>query len=455
MPSNPLFLSGVIEGFYGPLWTRTQRLELFDSMQRWGLNTYVYGPKDDLHHRLLWRETYPDAESADLGELITECQARGIQFLYALGPGLDIRYGSSIDCAALEARLSQLMDLGCRTLCLLFDDIPDTLHSEDAARWDSLAAAQCSLTNHLLQTLNQRGPLRLLFCPTPYCHRMMQAEHGGKGYLEIVGRQLHPSIDVFWTGPEIISEEITVEQIQALTQILQRKPILWDNLYANDYDGRRVFFGPYAGRSPELRSQVAGVLCNPNTEFPVNYAPLHTFASWLRSTPQNWEPRLAYLDALRDWLPRLASAGKSITPVDLVLFCDSFYLPYSQGPTAARFYDSIATLLSNDPSTWTEDKINSFLTEAQRLRNFCVQISEVEDRTLFAALSRRVWELREELELLIRYVQFQANPLHRGSRFRSDFHQPKVYRGGFVPALQGLLRLEADGSFTPIPTTEV
>ena len=60
------FLSGVIEGFYGKPWTRAERFELFDWMAAWGLNTYVYAPKDDLHHRALWREPY---SAADAGEL--------------------------------------------------------------------------------------------------------------------------------------------------------------------------------------------------------------------------------------------------------------------------------------------------------------------------------------------------------------------------------------------------
>lgn len=37
-------------------------------MQRWGLNTYLYGPKDDLKHRLLWREVYsPEEEGKGAG----------------------------------------------------------------------------------------------------------------------------------------------------------------------------------------------------------------------------------------------------------------------------------------------------------------------------------------------------------------------------------------------------
>src|SRR5687767_666153 len=33
------FLSGVIEGFYGQPWTESERMELFDWMAAWGLNT--------------------------------------------------------------------------------------------------------------------------------------------------------------------------------------------------------------------------------------------------------------------------------------------------------------------------------------------------------------------------------------------------------------------------------
>jgi hypothetical protein len=57
------FLSGVIEGFYGKPWTPAERIELFGSMARWGLNTHFYAPKDHLHHRALWREPYGAADA--------------------------------------------------------------------------------------------------------------------------------------------------------------------------------------------------------------------------------------------------------------------------------------------------------------------------------------------------------------------------------------------------------
>ncbi len=33
-----------------------------------------------------------------------------------------------------------------------------------------------------------------------------------------------------------------------LKGILRRKPTIWDNLHANDYDQQRMYLGPYSGR---------------------------------------------------------------------------------------------------------------------------------------------------------------------------------------------------------------
>ena len=55
MSSTGEFLLGVIEGFYGQPWSEAERVELFDWMRNWRLNSYLYAPKDDLKHRALWR----------------------------------------------------------------------------------------------------------------------------------------------------------------------------------------------------------------------------------------------------------------------------------------------------------------------------------------------------------------------------------------------------------------
>jgi len=442
------FLSGVIEGFYGQPWSAAVRVELFDWMAGWGLNTYLYAPKDDLKHRAIWRELYTAAEAAPLREAIQACQRRSLRFIYALSPGLDIRYSDPAEAARLKERFEQMLGLGCQDFALLFDDIPDRMTEEDRRRWGSFAAAQCQAANALCAWTRQRAPnARFLFCPTPYCGRMRERKLGGEGYLPRVGRELSPEIDVLWTGPEIISREITAAHARELREVLNRKPLIWDNLHANDYDGRRFYCGPYSGRAPELLSEASGLLCNPNNEFPLNYAPLRTLAEFARGGGE-WDARKAYLAAMREWLPSFATLGEPVTLEDLILFGDCYYLPHEEGPEAEALFEGARRLLARDPSTWGEEAA-AFRRRAARLRDFCARMTELRQRPLFHALSRRVWDLREELDLLEGYVAFKSREGTAKAAWGSDFHLPGTYRGGLVSRLQRLLVQHPDGSFTP------
>ena len=449
------FLVGVIEGFYGPPWSQAERFELFEWMAGWGLNTYLYGPKDDLKHRALWRETYSATEAEALAEVVGACRKHNIRFIYALSPGLDIRFHDDAELGHLCARFEQMFTLGCHHFALLFDDIPDRIDPEDRKGRNSFAAAQCHVANAMFRWTRERcSDARFLFCPTAYCGRMREREFGGRDYLPTLGHELLPEIDVFWTGPEIISQEITVPHIRELQTILRRKPVIWDNLHANDYDGRRFYCGPYAGRPLEVRQEVTGLLANPNNELPLNFVPLRTLAEFVRCpAPAKWEPRKAYLSAMREWLPRFATLGQPVAFDDLLLFGDCYYLPYKQGAEAEVLYEGIRGLLAAGPAGWGADA-TALRRQLARLRTFCLRLSELQQRSLFCALSRRIWELREELDLLDRYVEFHSCGHQPGTAFSSDFHQPGTYRGGMVPLLQRLLVQHPDGTFTPACTAE-
>ena len=441
------FLSGVIEGFYGQPWSQAERFELFDWMQAWGLDTYLYAPKDDLKHRTLWRELYSASESDNLASLIRACDQRNLRFIYALSPGLDIRYGDNAELTNIQKRFEQLLALGCRSFALLFDDIPDDLDSADIKQFGSFASAQCHVTNAVLRWMRDRFPTaQVLFCPTAYCGRMARRQLGGKDYLATLGRELAVEIDVFWTGPEIISREIGVAHVRELQDVLRRKPLIWDNLHANDYDGRRFFCGPYSGRAPELRDHVRGLLVNPNTEFPLNYVPLRTLGEFVREQG-TWDPRRTYLAAMREWLPRFATVGDAILFEDLVLFGDCYYLPHEEGPEAEGLYEVVRVCVNSVSEGRAPSSPKKLLQSISRLRTFCARMTELRDRSLFYALSRRVWELREELDLLEQFIRFKCDG--KGDAFRPDSHLPGTCRGGMVVRLQRLLVQEPDGEFKP------
>ena len=431
------FLSGVIEGFYGKPWTPAERIELFGWMARWGLNTYFYAPKDDLHHRALWREPYGAADAGELAQLVEACRQRNIHFVYALSPGLDIRYRDETELDRLYARFEQMLALGCEHFSLLFDDIPGHLDSQDIARWRSLASAHCHVANAVFAwTCGKVPTARFVFCPTAYCGSMARRNLGGEGYLATIGRELAPEIDVLWTGPNIISPEITVAHAQELQDVLRRKPLIWDNLHANDYDGRRFFCGPYSGRPPELRRMVAGLLSNPNNEFPFNYVPLRTLAEFVRCD-ETWDPRTSYLAAMREWLSTFETVGRPILLEDLILFGDCYYLPHEEGPEAEALYDCARGLVAGESAKWDDD-VAAFRQRAGRLREVCVRVTELRHRPLFHALSRRIWDLREQLDLVERYLDFKSGQ-GRG------FQLPATDRGGMAARLQHLVRQHAGG----------
>lgn len=67
-------LVGTVEGFYHKPWSVSQRTDLMAKMNRFGMNAYMYAPKDDHKHRANWKELYNDEEARELTALIQTCK---------------------------------------------------------------------------------------------------------------------------------------------------------------------------------------------------------------------------------------------------------------------------------------------------------------------------------------------------------------------------------------------
>ncbi|XP_021925094.1 protein O-GlcNAcase isoform X2 [Zootermopsis nevadensis] len=274
----------VVEGnsyssFYGRPWTTEQRKDLFQKLKKWGMESYLYAPKDDYKHRAYWRELYTVEEAEHLTGLISSARDNGITFYYALSPGLDITYSSTKEMTALKRKLEQVSQFGCTAYALLFDDIEPEMCEADKEVFQSFAYAQVSVSNEVFQHLGQP---HFMLCPTQYCAARATPNVQNSEYLNTLGSKLAPEIDIMWTGPKVISRLLTIESIEEITDVLRRPPVIWDNLHANDYDQKRVFLGPYSGRSPDLIPKLRGVLTNPNCEYGANFVAIHTLAQWSR-----------------------------------------------------------------------------------------------------------------------------------------------------------------------------
>lgn len=116
------------------------------------------------------------------------------------------------------------------------------MNGEDKKKFSSFAEAQAHVTNATWQRLKEKlgGKMeRMFFCPTEYCGRMAKPSVLESPYLKTLGEKLNLEIWIFWTGPNIISTSIPVESIRELRKVIKRKPTIWDNLHADDYDLRR------------------------------------------------------------------------------------------------------------------------------------------------------------------------------------------------------------------------
>lgn len=47
------------------------RMLTFHREQQWGLNTYLYAPKDDYKHRMYWRDLYTAEEAGVFQTVLT------------------------------------------------------------------------------------------------------------------------------------------------------------------------------------------------------------------------------------------------------------------------------------------------------------------------------------------------------------------------------------------------
>jgi hyaluronoglucosaminidase len=309
---SPFEVRALIEGFYGVYYTHPERLSLLRFLARHGFNQYVYAPKNDRQHRTRWREPYPQRQMERFGEAVRLAAESGIDFCYALSPGLDIGYSSEADFEAITAKLGEFHRLGVRSFALLLDDIrrefPDP---RDTELYPTFAAAQADLCNRVHAWLRQRDPgCRLSMCPTDY--------HGGPPFspaLRELGECLHPEIDVFYTGLEVCSATVGRSEVEAFTEALRRRPILWDNYPVNDggMEGE-LHLGPIRGRAPDLADALRGVAVNPMNQAEASKVVLATYGNYLRE-PAGYDPDASWERALRQ------VAGESHSTLRLVAEC--------------------------------------------------------------------------------------------------------------------------------------
>ena len=291
---------GYIEGFYGKPWKIEQRLEMLELMALFGENTHYYAPKDDPYHRNKWRECYPDNEAVNLKLLVDKAKSLYVKFTYCIAPGLSMRYTSEDDFNCLCEKTRQLFSMGISSFGLLLDDIPaDLFYKEDKAKYGNAINAHVELVNKYFSFLKSlSSDCVLTVCPTAY--------HGKGSEEEVTGfaSNVPDEVLVFFTGSDICSKEITLDEAEHFYKHNLHKPLYWDNYPVNDAEMfMEMHMGPVIGRDKELHKCSAGLISNCMEYFNCNKIPLITIASYLWNS-EEYEAEESYNEAVNFILPQ-------------------------------------------------------------------------------------------------------------------------------------------------------
>lgn len=245
---------GIIEGFFGPEWPWENRVHICTTLKSYGGDFYIYAPKRDSFLRKNWKENHPADQWKKLKELSQLCRQSGVKFGVGLSPFEIHNEWNESSKKYLGNKLLKLQELELDFLGLFFDDMrgaPD------------LAEKQIEIVGFV----QAASKAKILFCPTYYSDDPILDKVFGErpsGYLEEIGEQLSPTVEILWTGNKVIPSTITGNDLEKVSRVLRRKPFVWDNYYANDGPKQCQFLKtkPFEGRSPEALNESSGWALN-------------------------------------------------------------------------------------------------------------------------------------------------------------------------------------------------
>ena len=339
-PAKTFHRRGIVEGFFGPLWSMAHRRRLFAFGAQRGMNTYLYAPKDDPYHRQLWRRPYPAAQWRELLRLIRAAQRTRIDFVYGFHPGEGLYFSDDRAVGILLRKARRFYDAGVRTFAVLFDDIPSRLSDprDRRAFKNSLARAEATWMAKIIAAQPASwSAVEWWICPSYYSEDVLLERVFGQfepEFLETLAQYLPPNIPCFWTGPSVVSKSITLTHVWRIAKKIKRPLLLWDNYPVNDLSMRdELHLAPLQGRDPGLPKHVYGYLNNPLLQEELSYMPLATCfdyarapakyraeSSWTKIVRQRFGAEaLSHWRALRSYAEASIAAEKDKRPLQLTI----------------------------------------------------------------------------------------------------------------------------------------
>src|SRR5699024_8551157 len=220
-----------------------------------------------------------------------------------------------------------------------------------------VAAAHAYLLNRFSEEFIQthEDAERLITVPTDY------AGNGTTDYREQFADMLGDDTIVMWTGPKVVSEQITSEGTEKVWDIFQHDLLLWDNYPVNDYDRNSLFLGPLVKRDANLTEHgVVGLTSNPMNEAEASKIPLYTIADYTWN-PADYKPK-------KSWERSIQSFGGDAADV-LRKFAENSYSSPLNERESLTLTPLIEDFWEAYVSSDAEDEADALKAEFKNLKN--------------------------------------------------------------------------------------
>ncbi|MEN6377261.1 MAG: beta-N-acetylglucosaminidase domain-containing protein [Caldisericales bacterium] len=287
---------GAIEGYYGKPLSLERRISLVRTMGNIGLNFFMVAPKNEPHLAKRWRDELPETFKTEMSQLAGVCKENGVELCLSISPGSKFNRG---EIALLAERVYQLSSYSPNCFALLFDDI-------GVLRSSGLGKLHAEASNAVLSSIRKRNPFaKLIVCPTQYFGNRKS------DYLCNFLVNLDRSIIVFWTGPDVVPEEISGQSFDDFKKMVGRDVAIWDNYPVNDFNPKCLWLGEYYGRHISVVRDSFGLFLNISERSEISKISLAHFADFLGASPCG--SMLAYV--MDDLFPLHKEAASSLLKI--------------------------------------------------------------------------------------------------------------------------------------------
>ena len=282
--STPL---GIIEGFFGRTWSWEDRKNYADFLANNSYDFYIYAPKSDKNLRREWQQDWPTETKHQLVELRQVYKQYQINFGIGLSPHEIYLDNSRDQRDQLIKRVKELNQLEPDILCILFDDMRGDI--------PKLAQIQIDIAHQAAEASNAK---KIIFCPTYYSFDPVLEKVFGQmpeDYWHTFSRDLDKNIDMFWTGEKVCSPKYPIQHLDEVTELLGRKPFLWDNYPVNDsaVKSNLLQLRAFDQSHRLLNNKLAGHSVNPMNQPWLSRLPLASLPL-AYANPTNYDPDSAF-----------------------------------------------------------------------------------------------------------------------------------------------------------------